>query len=443
MSDPSSIDPVSYFPAMLDLRGQLCVVVGGGNVAEQKVGGLIVAGAAVTVIAPGLTPTLAGWHSGQRIRWVPREYRAGDLAGAFLVFAATDSSQANRKVWQEAKRRSIPINAADDPTNCSFILPAVHRDGDLVVAVSSSGRAPAVAMRIRDRIAEELSDGYGPYLQLLGSLRPLVANRYRTFEERRKVWHRIARSDVLHWIRTGNIEAARRVALELIELPPSRIDRLSPEGLIARVLRKRGRAAISCSFQASGLALLHMLRRFEPDIPVLFIDTGYHFPETLELRDRLTREWRLNLINLMPEEPVAEQEARSGPLYRFDPDRCCHLRKVEPLHRSLAGFDIWFTGLRRDQGASRVELPRVERMLLPSGHVVEKVNPLADWTTEQIFNYLADHQIPHHPLYDLGFTSIGCSPCTAISHDPTNPRSGRWGGAKVECGIHISDGATL
>jgi phosphoadenosine phosphosulfate reductase len=440
MSSASSTDPVSYYPAMLDLRGRPCVVVGGGSVAEQKVGGLIAAGALVTVIAPGLTPTLADWHSDQRMKWLPRDYRDGDLAGAFLVFAATDSSQANRRVWEEAEQRAIPINAADDPTNCSFILPAIHRDGDLIVAVSSGGRAPAVAMRIRDRIAEELGDGYGPYLQLLGSLRTLVTTRHRTFEERRKVWHRIARSDALDRVRAGNIDAARRVALELIAQTESSIDHLSAQGLIARVLDKPGRAAISCSFQASGLVLLHMLRRFEPDIPVLFIDTGYHFPETLELRDQLTREWKLNLINLTPEQSVAEQEAQFGPLYRLDPDRCCNLRKVEPLHQSLEGFDIWFTGLRRHQAVTRSTVRKVERKLLPSGRVVEKVNPLVDWTTEQIFNYLADHLIPHHPLYDLGFTSIGCSPCTAIPHDPTNPRSGRWGGTKLECGIHVLGG---
>jgi len=440
MSFASLTDPVSYYPAMLDLRGRPCVVVGGGPVAEQKVGGLIAAGAVVTVIAPGLTPSLADWQSDQRIHWLPRDYRDGDLAGAFLAFAATDSSPTNRSVWEEAERRAIPINAADDPANCSFILPAILRDGELVVAVSSGGKAPAVAMQIRDRIAEQLGDGYGPYLEMLGSLRPLVATRHRTFDERRKVWHSIARSDTLDRVRAGNLDDARRAVLELIGHPRSTIDDLSAEGLIAQALDKPGRAAISCSFQASGLVVLHMLRRFEPDIPVLFIDTGYHFAETLELRDRLTREWGLNLINVVPEETVVEQEAWSGPLYRFDPDRCCNLRKVQPLHRSLEGFDIWFTGLRRDQAATRSELRKVERKLLPSGRVVEKVNPLADWTTEQVFAYLTEHRIPHHALYDLGFTSIGCSPCTAIPHDPSNPRSGRWGGTKLECGIHAQLG---
>ncbi|MGH8874234.1 MAG: phosphoadenylyl-sulfate reductase [Acidimicrobiia bacterium] len=218
------------------------------------------------------------------------------------------------------------------------------------------------------------------------------------------------------------------------------MDRLSTDELIIWALHRPGRAAISCGFQASGLALLHMVRRYEPDIPVLFVDTGYHFPETLAFRDRLVREWELNLVDARPQLDVAEQEAHFGLLHRTDPDRCCALRKVEPLYRALGGFDVWFTGLRRDQAPTRAAAGRVERRLLPSGRVIDKVNPLADWTFDEVRDYLAVHDIPHHPLYDRGYPSIGCAPCTERPADPDNPRSGRWGGVKLECGIHTLAG---
>jgi len=207
--------------------------------------------------------------------------------------------------------------------------------------------------------------------------------------------------------------------------------------LIENILASaEGPACASCSFQAGGVVVLDLIRRVEPRIPVLFIDTGYHFPETLAFRDRLAAEWNLNLINLRAEETVAEQEEREGLLYVSDPSRCCRLRKVEPLFRELEKYAVWFTGLRRRQSPSRMGIQTVEAAVLPSGRVLTKVNPLADWSSDRLWSYLAEHGIPSLPLYEEGFTSIGCAPCTTIPFDPANPRSGRWGGRKLECGIH-------
>jgi phosphoadenosine phosphosulfate reductase len=209
--------------------------------------------------------------------------------------------------------------------------------------------------------------------------------------------------------------------------------------LIERVLDRPLRAAVTCSFQAGGVALVHMLRRYEPDIPVLFVDTGYHFPETLAFRDRLASEWSLNLFVLSPEATVASHEANHGLLYRSDPDRCCAVRKVEPVQRALDGFEVWFTGLRRDQAPTRAHIRKVERKLLPSGRVIEKANPLADWSWHDVLSYHDHHSIPLHPLHLEGYPSIGCAPCTmpARIHDP---RSGRWNGQKTECGLHTGEG---
>lgn len=196
------------------------------------------------------------------------------------------------------------------------------------------------------------------------------------------------------------------------------------------------RACLTSSFQAEDMAVAHLLRKRIPDVPVLFLETGYHFAETYAYRDRMTKEWSLNLVNVLPEHTVPEQESAFGILYRSDPTRCCQLRKVEPLMRSLESFDVWFTGLRREQSPTRKNLKKVELHHLPTGKTLWKVSLLADWKWEQVWDYGNANGIPHLPQYDEGYLSIGCQPCTALPADPNNPRSGRWGGTKLECGIH-------
>lgn len=196
-------------------------------------------------------------------------------------------------------------------------------------------------------------------------------------------------------------------------------------------------ACVTCSFQADGIIVLHLVRQILPNVPVLFGDTGYHFQETLDYRDRMASRWGLNLINVYPQRTVAEQESLFGILNQTAPDRCCAMRKVEPLFSALEGYRLWVTGLRRDQSPSRAHLRLEENFLLPTGHRLTKLNPLASWTTRDIWHYAEAHDIPLLPLYDLGYTSIGCEPCTSLPTDPDDPRSGRWKGRKLECGIHV------
>ncbi len=201
-------------------------------------------------------------------------------------------------------------------------------------------------------------------------------------------------------------------------------------GLIAKQLLEGGVPCVTSSFQAECVVLVHMLRKLEPRIPVLFLDTVHHFGETLRYRDELSSRWGLNLITLRAAEP-------SPGLWRESTSACCARHKVEPLFAALEGYDVWFTGLRRQQSASRANLAELEPFTLPSGKVLRKVSPLADWTTKAVWDYAREHDIPLLPLYDQGYTSIGCEPCTSLPLDPGNDRSGRWAGQKLECGIHI------
>ncbi len=206
-------------------------------------------------------------------------------------------------------------------------------------------------------------------------------------------------------------------------------------------------ACLTCSFQAEDVLLLYLAMELRPRIPVLFLDTGYHFRETYEYRNRMAAKWGLNLTDLLPKQTVAEQESAFGLLYQTDPNRCCGLRKVEPLFEAVAKYKVWLTGLRREQARSRTALKEIDDFALPSGVVVRKLSPFADWTTRDVWQLAAHFSIPLLPLYDAGYTSIGCAPCTTLPTDPNDPRSGRWAGKKVECGIHIqatngaSDGA--
>jgi phosphoadenosine phosphosulfate reductase len=216
------------------------------------------------------------------------------------------------------------------------------------------------------------------------------------------------------------------------------VERLAPEQTLDTVLaaNKTARVCLTSSFQAEDMAVLHILRKRIPDVPVLFLDTGYHFAPTYEYRDRMAKEWSLQLVNVLPKQTVPEQESAFGILYKSDPTRCCQLRKVEPLLGALEPFDVWFTGLRREQSPTRKNLKKVELHRLPTGKSLWKVSLLADWGWERVWNYVNANGISHLPQYDEGYLSIGCEPCTALPADPNNPRSGRWGGTKLECGIH-------
>ncbi|HLV72845.1 phosphoadenylylsulfate reductase (thioredoxin) [Actinomadura hallensis] len=186
----------------------------------------------------------------------------------------------------------------------------------------------------------------------------------------------------------------------------------------------------------SDAALIHLVSKVKPGIDVLFVDTGYHFAETIGTRDAVEAVYPVNVINVTPSRTVEEQEAALGPrLFGRNPDLCCHLRKVEPLSRALEGYMAWFSGIRRDETASRRDR-RVVEWDRRRGMV--KVNPILDWTQEDVDNYIEDNGVLVNPLHYDGYPSIGCAPCTRPVAPGEDPRSGRWAGmGKTECGIHL------
>jgi phosphoadenosine phosphosulfate reductase len=204
--------------------------------------------------------------------------------------------------------------------------------------------------------------------------------------------------------------------------------------LISAELAASRAPCVTSSFQAECVVLVHLLRDRMPDIPVLFLDTVHHFAETEAYRDELTARWGLNLVTLRAADP------KKG-LWQEDTTACCARHKVGPLFGALEAYDAWFTALRREQSPSRANLAEVEPFRLPSGKVLRKISPLAGWTARDVWAYAGAHEIPLLPLYSAAYTSIGCEPCTTRPLDPSNARSGRWGGQKLECGIHIESKA--
>ena len=224
-------------------------------------------------------------------------------------------------------------------------------------------------------------------------------------------------------------------AMDLVDALDARLRDADPQEILRAAVEQLGdRLALVSSFGAESAVLLHMVAQIKPDLPILFLDTGMLFGQTLDYRKNLAA--RLGLTDVRDLRPQYQDIAVHDPsadLWKTDTDACCHIRKVLPLDRALAGFGGWITGRKRFQGGDRLRLRVVERA---DGQI--KFNPLANWTKAQIEAYAAEHDLPPHPLVAFGYPSIGCWPCTQPVEEGQDERSGRWAGSqKTECGIHM------
>jgi len=202
---------MTYYPVYIQLENQPCLVIGGGKIAEGKVEGLLEAGAVVEVISPALTPRLHELVGQRKIKYHERVYRFGDLAGAFMVICATNIPVVNQQVWSEATENHQLVNVVDDTPRCNFIAPAILRSGDLTIAISTSGKAPALAVRLKEKIQKHIGPENARFLEIAGKLREPLAQHIPDFETRKKLWYEIVDSDVLQLIADGNEQAALEI----------------------------------------------------------------------------------------------------------------------------------------------------------------------------------------------------------------------------------------
>ena len=227
--------------------------------------------------------------------------------------------------------------------------------------------------------------------------------------------------------RAGRMAALAATAAEELAGAPA-------QDIVAWAVKTFGdRLCITSSMTAA--VIIHLAASVKPGLDVIFLDTGYHFPETIGTRDAVQAVYPVNLISVTPSRTVPEQDAELGPrLYGRNPDLCCYLRKVVPLERALDPYDAWITGVRREETAARSDTRVVE---FDARRAMVKVNPIAAWTQEQVETYIADNEVLVNPLVDEGYPSIGCATCTMRVEPGADPRSGRWAGTgKTECGLH-------
>lgn len=221
----------------------------------------------------------------------------------------------------------------------------------------------------------------------------------------------------------------------LVDLISQELESCTPQEIITWAVDEFApQIAVSSSFQTQSVPLLHMVVQIDPQILVFFLDTGFHFWETLMFREQLQRELQLHVQDLHVDKQWATFLRRFGrELYEQDPDLCCYLRKVQPMQKAMKSVRAWISGIRRDQTAARhsAKILEIER----DGLV--KINPLLNWTGDDVTRYLHEHNLPEHPLFEKGYRSIGCKPCTRAVRADEDERAGRWAGkAKTECGLH-------
>jgi len=217
-----------------------------------------------------------------------------------------------------------------------------------------------------------------------------------------------------------------------------RFEQATPEVIIDWAAREFGdRIAVSSSFQTQSVAMLHLISRISPELPIIFVDTGYHFPETLAYRDQLVDLLHINVVTVSADpDKRMDFDADGNPLHRTNPNLCCALHKTAPMAKALENYDGWLSGIRRTQTGTRSMAQPIERQ----ADGLFKVNPLLTWSSRDLWTYINRNDLPTHPLFSQGYASIGCAPCTRPIQAGEDERAGRWSGnAKIECGLHTSD----
>lgn len=222
---------------------------------------------------------------------------------------------------------------------------------------------------------------------------------------------------------------------QLIAAKAEEFESSTPQEIIAWAVETFPNITFACSFGAEDVVLVDMLQQISPSTDIFYLDTDFHFQETYETRDAIAAKYGLEFVRVSPKLTPEEQAAQYGEeLWKSDPNACCNVRKVEPLTRILGRYEAWITGIRRDQAPTRANAKKIE---YDAKFGLVKFNPIANWTSEDVWNYIHEHGIIYNPLHDRNYPSIGCEHCTRPVMAGEDPRAGRWSGTdKTECGLH-------
>ncbi len=422
------------FPIFLKLENLNTLIVGGGNVGLEKLTAILNNSpkAKVTLVAPLVKNEifdLQKKHSDLSI--LEKKYETNDLENKQLVLVATDNSELNNQIKAEAFLANILCNVADTPDECDFYLGSVVQKGSLKLGISTNGKSPTVAKRVKEVLNETFPDDLEELLDNIGEIRKTLKG---DFQHKIIELNKLTKSLILD---KKHIEIDESLISEL-ELAIQ--NKSLAESLSFLSEKFSGSIAFSTSLGQEDQVITDAIFKNNFPIRVFTLDTGRLFQESYELLDLTRAKYKKPIEVYFPDNEAVQNLVNAKGMNSFyesveNRKECCYIRKVQPLNRALVGVSIWITGLRAEQSEGRSDLSAFE---WDAARKIIKFNPLVNWHYDEVLAYLKENKVPDNPLHKKGFVSIGCQPCTRAIMEGEHPRAGRWWWeeSKKECGLH-------
>jgi phosphoadenosine phosphosulfate reductase len=425
------------FPIFLKLNKLNLLIVGGGNVGMEKLSAVLSNSPKtnITLVAPEVREEIYDLQKQfSNLEILIDRYNEKYLAGRQLVLVATDDKVVNQQVKADAFLQNILCNVADTPAECDFYLGSIVKKGSLKIGISTDGKSPTVAKRIKEALNDALPEV--ELEQLLDNIGTLRNNLTGNFQAKIVELNKLTKSLVLEKPKltmTENIIPELELAIAGMNLADS---------LTFLAKKYNGKIAFSTSLGQEDQVITDAIFKNDLSIRVFTLDTGRLFQESYELLDLTRAKYKKSIEVFFPDSSSVETLVSQKGMNSFyesvdNRKECCYIRKVEPLNRALEGVGIWITGLRAEQSDGRNALSAFE---FDASRNVIKFNPLVNWTYDEVLNYLKENKVPDNPLHKKGFISIGCQPCTRAIMEGEHPRAGRWWWeeSKKECGLHVA-----
>jgi phosphoadenosine phosphosulfate reductase len=425
------------FPIFLKLNKLNLLIVGGGNVGMEKLSAVLSNSPKtnITLVAPEVREEIYDLQKQfSNLEILIDRYNEKYLAGRQLVLVATDDKAVNQQVKADAFLQNILCNVADTPAECDFYLGSIVKKGSLKIGISTDGKSPTVAKRIKEALNDALPEV--ELEQLLDNIGTLRNNLTGNFQAKIVELNKLTKSLVLEKPKltmTENIIPELELAIAGMNLADS---------LTFLAKKYNGKIAFSTSLGQEDQVITDAIFKNDLSIRVFTLDTGRLFQESYELLDLTRAKYKKSIEVFFPDSSSVQTLVSQKGMNSFyesvdNRKECCYIRKVEPLNRALEGVGIWITGLRAEQSDGRNALSAFE---FDTSRNVIKFNPLVNWTYDEVLNYLKENKVPDNPLHKKGFISIGCQPCTRAIMEGEHPRAGRWWWeeSKKECGLHVA-----
>ncbi len=422
------------FPIFMKMEQFQTLVVGAGNVGLEKVSAILNNSpkANITILAPMVRPELLEFIKDfEQVKVVQEPYSIDYLVNKQLVLVATDNKELNQQIKKDAAWNNILCNVADTPNECDFYLGSVVQKGSLKLGISTNGKSPTVAKRIKDVLNETFPDELESLLDNVGQIRKKLTGDFA-----QKI---VALNQVTQQLKLEKDKVVMDKN-EIAFLEKDIIGKNLIETLQYLANRFGKKVAFSTSLGQEDQVITDIIYKNDIDIRVFTLDTGRLFQETYELLDKNRIKYKKSLETYFPDAGSVQtlmNTKGANSFYESVENRkeCCFIRKVEPLNRALAGVGIWITGLRADQSEGRNDLSTFE---WDEARQIIKFNPLVNWSYQEVLDYLKENKVFENPLHKKGFVSIGCQPCTRAIAEGEHPRAGRWWWeeSKKECGLH-------